>query len=173
MSKARGCLLFFLNLIADYPEDGKSTKGKRSAQSDPDLADLPYRAKSQILSQGENAFFQVLLQAVGSQLYVCVKPNLADVIYVERGTNQKQGFRNRIDRKHVDFLFCKPQTMQPILAIELDDKSHDRPDRKKRDEFVDAVYRAARLPILHVRAKASYDPATLRSEIQAALKQQL
>jgi len=43
-----------------------------------------------------------------------------------------------------------------VLAIELDDSSHDREDRKDRDAFVDQVFAAARKPILHVRARGTY-----------------
>ena len=34
--------------------------------------------------------------------------------------------------------------------MELDDPSHDRPERIERDEFVDHVYEAAGIPLIHV-----------------------
>ena len=40
--------------------------------------------------------------------------------------------------------------------IELDDKSHDRSDRRERDDFVDEAFRAAGLEVVHVRTQASY-----------------
>lgn len=54
--------------------------------------------------------------------------------------------------------------LEPVLAIELDEKSHQRKDRKDRDAFVDQVFQAAALPLLHVPAakgdqlEASYLP---------------
>ena len=46
--------------------------------------------------------------------------------------------------------------MQPIVGIELDDKSHQREDRRERDAFVDGVFAAAKLPLLHVPVKRAY-----------------
>ena len=72
----------------------------------------------------------------------------------DRGQNQAH--RNKIDRKHVDFLLCDPQTVRPILGIELDDNSHQKPDRQTRDVFVNGVFAAANLPLIHVPVKHSY-----------------
>jgi len=38
-----------------------------------------------------------------------------------------------------------------------------------RDSFVDAVFAAAGLPILHIPAKAAYDPKDIHRQIDAAL----
>lgn len=63
---------------------------------------------------------------------------------------------HKIDRKHVDFLLCDPVTMRPMVGIELDDNSHQRPDRQERDAFVDQAFQAAGLPLLHVAVKRAY-----------------
>jgi predicted RNA-binding Zn-ribbon protein involved in translation (DUF1610 family) len=47
----------------------------------------------------------------------------------------------------------------------LDDKSHQRPDRQERDMFVDQVFKAARLPILHVPVKRAYVTAEIEAQI--------
>jgi hypothetical protein len=46
--------------------------------------------------------------------------------------------------------------MQPLLAIELDDSSHNRPEREDADEFLDAAFDAAALPLVRVPARHSY-----------------
>ena len=45
---------------------------------------------------------------------------------------------NKIRSKHIDFALADEDT-NIIALIELDDKSHERPDRIERDEFVNAV----------------------------------
>ena len=50
-------------------------------------------------------------------------------------------------------------------VVELDDRSHLRPDRIARDKFVDAALAEAGIPILHYPVRAEYSPA----EIQAKL----
>ncbi|MEO1255546.1 MAG: DUF2726 domain-containing protein, partial [Bacteroidota bacterium] len=54
-------------------------------------------------------------------------------------------------------LICDWTTLQPIIAVELDDKSHNRKDRRERDKFVDDVFTVAGLPILHIRVRREYD----------------
>ena len=46
--------------------------------------------------------------------------------------------------------------MRPLVGMELDDRSHQRADRKERDEFVNEVFKAAGLPLLHVPARRGY-----------------
>lgn len=84
-----------------------------------------------------------------------------------------QAAQNKIDRKHFDFVLIDAETTRPLLAIELDDRTHDRPDRRRRDGFVEAACDAAGLPLLRVRARppgASYDVATLSAEIERLLE---
>lgn len=55
--------------------------------------------------------------------------------------------------------------MRPLVGIELDDKSHERLDRKARDEFVDQVFAAAKLPLVHVSAKRTYAVLELAAQL--------
>jgi hypothetical protein len=71
-----------------------------------------------------------------------------------------------VDRKHVDFLLCDPRTMRPLIGLELDDRSHQRSDRQERDEFVEQVFAAARLPQVRVPAKWAYHPQEMNSLIR-------
>lgn len=60
--------------------------------------------------------------------------------------------------------------MLPVLGIELDDSSHDQKARQERDQFVDEVYKAAGLPLLHIRATATYDAKIIASLIRDAVR---
>jgi hypothetical protein len=131
--------------------------------------DLPYRQRDDFLSPAEFSFYRVLLAAVGNQAVVCPKVNLSDVFYVAR-PKENQAYRNKIDRKHIDFLVCDPATMKPRLGIELDDTSHGRRERQERDAFVEAVFAAAALPLLRVPAQRGYSPNDVRSQIATFLE---
>ena len=130
---------------------------------------LPYRQCDNFLSAAELAFFQVLKQVAGDRFYVCAKVRISDLLYVVNRRNN-MGHANRIDRKHVDFVLCDPNTMQPVLVVELDDASHQRKDRQERDELVDAAFGAAELPILHVVCRQRYRVEDLKQQIKAAFK---
>jgi hypothetical protein len=135
----------------------------------PRESELPYRQRDDFLSAAEFSFYRVLMSAIGDRAVVCPKVNLCDVFYVAR-PNENQTYRNKIDRKHVDFLVCDPNTMKPRLGIELDDVSHARRDRQDRDDFVNKVFEAAELPLLHVPAARDYNPNNLRSQIAPHLE---
>lgn len=132
---------------------------------------LPYRARDRFLSPAELMFFRVLREALGPEWAICPKVRLGDLICVS-GTSKSQAFRNRIDRKHIDFVLCDASTMTPRLLIELDDSSHSRQDRAERDRFVNAALDAAGLPIEHIRVQRNYALDDLRSRIAARLTSQ-
>jgi very-short-patch-repair endonuclease len=96
----------------------------------------------------------------GDSLIVCPKVSLNDIFYVSH-PEKNYAYRNRIDRKHVDFLLLKAATLEPILAVELDDSSHKQPERVKRDELVDRVFSAAGLPLVRIPVRRSYDTREL------------
>jgi hypothetical protein len=130
--------------------------------------EYPYVLRDDFLSPAEHSFYLVLKQAVSDWALVCPKVRLGDLFYVNtRDRSKKMTYRNKIDRKHVDFLLCNPKTAKPILGIELDDKSHMRRDRQERDDFVDKAFAAANLPLARISVKISYST----SELDALLRQ--
>lgn len=129
---------------------------------------LPYTKVPMVLTAAEQTFYGVLLDAAGDRWTVLPKVRLSDVLDVPMGTPDRQG--NRIDRKHLDFVLCSPADFAPLLAIELDDSSHDRSDRRRRDAFVDAALEAAGLPVLRISVRLVYDPSELRAQIDERLR---
>lgn len=130
--------------------------------------DYPYRLRDDFLSPAEASFFQVLRRAVEGWALVCPKVALGDLFFAQIGDHRANRIStNRIDRKHVDFLLLDPQTARPLLGIELDDKSHQRADRKQRDALVEGVFAAAQLPLARVPVQHGYNVA----ELQALLRE--
>jgi hypothetical protein len=133
--------------------------------------DLPYALQQCLMTKAERSFFGVLEEATdGSKYYIFPQVSLVSLVYVEKGTNAYQSYHNRIDRKTVDFALFSRGTLVPRLAIERDDSSHDREDRKERDAFLDGVLGRAGLPLLHVRARTAYDPKVLAEDISNAMR---
>ncbi len=128
--------------------------------------ELPFKLRDDFLSNAEISFCQVLRSVVGDRAVVCPKVNLGDLFFVATGDHRKnRGLANRVDRKHVDFLLCDPNTMRPVLGIELDDKSHDRADRQARDQLVEGVFKAAGLSLVRFAVKSGYAPADIESQV--------
>ena len=123
----------------------------------PAQAEWPYHLRDDFLTAAEHSFYQVLRQAVAEWALICPKVSLGDVFFVKSSDNAKfRTYTNKIDRKHVDFLLCDPRTAKPLLGIELDDRSHEREDRKTRDEFLAGVFSAAKLPLMRMPVKHGY-----------------
>ncbi len=133
-------------------------------------AALPYRKKDYLLTAAERSFYEVLCSVVDGQLLVFAKVRLADLVYMPKGTANRQTHFNRIQSKHVDFVLCTRDKLSPVLVIELDDASHEEESRRDRDTFVDAALTAAGLPILHIPAQRAYVPADLATAIQQKLQ---
>jgi hypothetical protein len=150
----QGCLAAILRLF------GNRLGGTQTGTAD----QLPYRLRDDFLSPAELSFYRVLQLALKDQAVISTKVNLADIFFVAR-PNENQSYRNKIDRKHVDFLLCDPATMKPRCGIELDDSSHARRDRQDRDQFVDQVFDVAGLPLVRFPARSGYDPNTIAAEL--------
>lgn len=146
------------------PEPG--TAGPEPATAEPEV--LPFHVRDDFLSPAECSFYHLLQSAAGDWAVVCPKVSLADLFFPRTGDyGTNVSYRNRIARKHVDFLLCDPRSMKPLLGIELDDASHNRADRQERDEFVDQAFAAAGLPLHRQRVQRAYNLNALRSSLQA------
>ena len=130
---------------------------KQSVSSD----DLPYQKKDYLLTKAELSFYRVLKSVVDDNLLIFSKVRLVDLLWLPKGTKNRQAYLNKIMSKHVDFVLCKNNTLSPVLAIELDDLSHQEGRRQERDKFVNEVFHKAGLPLLRIQAKRSYSPGEL------------
>src|SRR5664280_469446 len=160
-------ILIVVVLLVLQSTKGSRNKGTPSEKSE----DLPYVLKRYLMSKAERSFFGVLEQVTdSSKYYVFPQVSLNNLVTVEKGTGSYQTYHNKVDRKSVDFALFEKSTISPVLAIELDDSSHDREDRQERDAFVDRVLAKAGLPLLHVRTQAAYDPKQLAVSISEAIQ---
>ena len=72
---------------------------------------------------------------------------------------------NRISAKHFDFVVCALDTLAPLAAIELNDASHQRPDRQKRDELLRGICRDIGLPLIELAPRRAYKLDSLRQQV--------
>jgi hypothetical protein len=152
----RGCLSILFPLLG-------------RPKSEPIIGDLPYRLRDDFLSPAEFSFYKVLSSVLGSRFTIQSKVRLADVFFVARPNENITHF-NKIAQRHLDFLVCDSFTMKPLLGIELDDSSHKRDGMHERDEFIDNVFQAARLPLLRFPALREYNGREIAERISPFLK---
>lgn len=130
---------------------------------------MPYESRGKLLTRSERQFFTALRHAVKDQWTVFAMVRVADLIHVKKGTPKHLSWHNRISCKHVDFVLCEPDQLQPQLAIELDDPSHQRPDRQRRDEFLNQAFQDAGFPLLRIPTSSDYDVDQIRDRVKQML----
>lgn len=121
----------------------------------------PYHSRSFLLTRNELAFFHALHAAIESRFCLFTKVRLADIVGCSDALWDQEPGR-KIAQKHVDFVLCERASSRIILVIELDDRSHRRPERKRRDLFLNQLFRDADIPLLRHRAQDSYQPSALK-----------
>jgi hypothetical protein len=149
-----GCLSILLNLFNLAPKEENT---------------YPYLLQDSILTKNELAFYHSLNRIVGNKFIILSKVRLSDIFITQQGKGYYAAL-NRINPRHVDFLLVDLNTFKPILGTELDDKSHNRPDRQERDDFVNGLYDAMNLPLLRMQAKHGYDVNEIKSGIITTIK---
>jgi hypothetical protein len=152
-------ILFYILLTILY-------KGKAKGTSSIDFSD--YHLKESLLTKNEMGFYETLKKVVEDDLIVFSMVRLADIFSIDRG-KEYQSALNRINSRHVDFLLCHKFTLKPVVAIELDDKSHERSDRIKRDKFVNQLFESAGLPLLRYPSKNRYTPNDVGGKLNSIL----
>ena len=130
---------------------------------------FPYFSRDNLLSPAELQFYKVLKAVCNERHDISCKVRLGDIINCTEYYWHK-GYGPKISAKHIDFVLQHPDTSEIILCIELDDKSHNKPDRIARDKFVNKALDSANLPILHVPVTRGYDMAKLQKDIAVSIK---
>lgn len=129
-----------------------------------------YKRKDFLMSRAEHEFFDILVEIVGDKYYVFPQIHLCDILDNKIvGQNWKSAFRH-INEKSVDYVVCDKSYIKPILAIELDDSTHQRKDRKERDGEVERILNDAGLPLLRFENHGSFNKEEIRKNILEKLK---
>lgn len=100
----------------------------------------PYLKQNSFLSPAELEFYKKLkVLATEKGLVVFAKVRLADLVWIPKNYKLFKFFFNTIKAKHIDFVLCDAMTLEIKCLVELDDNTHDLPQRKSRDSFVNKV----------------------------------
>lgn len=144
-----------------------------------------YELRPALLTRAERRFYATLTKALrpgpdlagGAVLAICPQVRLIDVVRpqpnADYGSKQRRKDfaqrRSRVWAKHLDFVICHGETLELLAAIELDDASHDRPERQERDAFLDDLLDDVGLPLVRVKVMRRYDAAGLRRDLAVAI----
>jgi hypothetical protein len=125
----------------------------------------PYFSRQNLMSAAELRFFKALEQLFTDRLHICPKVRLADIVTCS-DYHWARGFGGKIAQKHMDFVLIDRQSGQILCCLELDDSSHNKPERKKRDQFVNKTLDCASIPLLRFPVQSSYDLQALKMQLK-------
>jgi len=130
-----------------------------------------YNRKQFFLTRAEHECYDALIAAVGDKYHIFAQVHLPTILDNKVKGQDWRAALAHINRKSVDFVLCDKVYISPKLAIELDDKSHERPDRQERDQEVERILADAGIPLLRLENHGAFNPADFAEKIQAmALK---
>lgn len=108
--------------------------------NDYNIINTPYK-KKYLLTKNEWFFYKNLKPLSEKyNLHIIAKIRLADLVEVDYNkTKEFNKYFAKIKSKHIDFALTKPDNLEVKYLIELDDNSHNKQDRKNRDEFLNKI----------------------------------
>ena len=109
-----------------------------------------YNRKYVIMTEREQEFYKKLKLVCGDSILIFPQIHLSSLFFHNvKGQNFKLAFRF-INRLSVDFVLVDSRNFKTLLAIELDDSTHNEKDRIKRDLIVNDIFEKANFPLLRI-----------------------
>ena len=102
-----------------------------------------------IMTETESKFYDFLSDTIGNKYLIETKKPLT--IIFKRHGNLSRELWTMHSHGHVDFLIVEQKTKNPILGIELDDWTHNRPKQQDADNRKDELFRRGELKLLRFK----------------------
>ncbi len=95
---------------------------------------------------------------------------LAELVDVGAGGSPRARWKalSQVVGKSVDFVICDRWSLDPVMLLEVDDRSHRAPARRERDALVDSLCAEVGLPLVRVKARFAYSEDALLRALQAS-----
>ena len=164
-------IIFAVILIITLGIADKFIGKKKGTNKEEEVPQSPYsyRAKNFLVTKPEHEFFDVLVSSVGERYYVFPQIHLATILdHKINGQKNNAAFRH-INGKSVDYVLCDKVYIKPLLAIELDDRSHEYKNRKERDRIVESILKEAGLPLLRFENHGNFNKEEITQRISEIL----
>lgn len=131
--------------------------------------ELSYKGKGPLMTAAEQHFYSTLTSIAPADNLIMSKVRIADILEPnEKGKRYQIAF-NKICAKHMDFVVVNKENMEVLICIELNDKSHKRKDRQKRDKMLAEAFKTAGIPLLFYPARRNYSEQEVSDSINQAL----
>lgn len=145
-------------------------KTKQTQQKQNYQTKYKYQIKKSVMTIAEGNFYKKLTSALHDNFIIVPQAHLSMIFnHTIYGQNWRGAF-STINGKSIDFLIIKRDTFQPLIGIELDDSSHERHDRQKRDELINEIFKQAKLPLIHFKTGEWNTPDDINQKVSPLLE---
>lgn len=126
--------------------------------------------RGRFLSANEKSFLRALDVDLGRDDRASVQVRLAELADPAPGLSPPLAPTGAggVKAKSVDFVICDGLSLDPVVAVEVDDPSHLLPERLSPDAFVNPAFAEFAAPLLRVKAQRFYRVGELRDLIARA-----
>lgn len=138
------------------------SKGRSKRNKSP-----PYRRQKYLCTAGEWRFCKKLEEAVGDRFTLMMQIRVGSLLVVPAEEWERWG--RRVSQKSFDFALVAKGSSYVAAVVELDDKTHLLPGRRKRDKFLDDACKHAGLPLIRFKTARKYDVLAIREIVFAHL----
>lgn len=127
-----------------------------------------YKRKDFLMTPTERRCFDALVSVVRDRYYVFPQVHLDELVEPEKYSGRRIFSFRHINQKSVDFVLCDKE-MRPLLAIELNDWTHELRKRKLADYEKERIFSEAGLPLLSLAPRENFDQRELVSRVKEKL----
>lgn len=103
-----------------------------------------YVSKDFLMTPTEQKVYKVLEREYSEQYYIFAQVRVVDVLQpnvkkYSKWTKECQALFWQVSQWHFDYVMCHKDDFRIFCVLELDDPSHDRPDRQRRDRILNSA----------------------------------
>lgn len=125
-----------------------------------------YELKTSLITQTERSYFEAIEKILPNQYFLQPQINLRTII--EKTNNSK--YANELYR-NIDAGIFEKGTFKPVILIEINDNSHNRPDRIERDKKVKMICEEAGIPLVVFWTKFGINNDYIKQRVLEAIEQ--
>ena len=155
-------LLFIFNKCIDLYKNSEESKAEVDFSND---LSGSFSKKDYLLTPNELKFYKLLKQ-ITDKMELSL---FCQVAMYELVKCKTQRDFNRIRSKSVDFVITE-KNCKIKCCIELDDSTHNRPCRQKRDNVINEIFKTANVKLLRIPVQNFYNMEELENKIKNNLK---
>lgn len=129
-----------------------------------------YNKKEKLLTQNEILFYKVINEALKDKnIIINSQVVLYEIIETKKNNKNFNSNFNKIKSKSIDFVLTDKE-FNILLCIELDDTTHNRKDRIKRDDFINELFEELEIKLLRIPVQNYYSVEMINKMLEDILK---